>query len=174
MYSLIVPFIVGVCGAGLVVWLCFRGSAQHDPLDVQPVRVELERSGVSVVSPAPRPAPEPSCFVKGIIRSMKETPEHWRLSDRYCLYYANLDPIRTADQVTHVPPDLALSLNLHGDEHGKVWCWDIDGHYTTYEEKDAIKKQIRQSFILPLEREKEAKAAAQRASFEQLGCPATE
>jgi hypothetical protein len=170
MHSFITPFIIGVIGAGVVVWLCFRGTVQHDPGDytIEQPSTPIAKSLQSV---APRPAPELSCFVKGIIRSMKETPEHWRLFDRRCSYYVNLDPIRAGGRVSRIP-DLTLSLNLHGDEHGDVWCWDVDGHYTTYEEKAAIEKQIRLSFIAPLEREKEAKAAAQRAPFERLGCPA--
>lgn len=117
--------------------------------------------------PAPEaPPPELSCFVKGIIRSMRETPDDW------CII--------SSDSIKHWAPnrhialvsDLELTRSLYSGRRIQYWGdWFVIGHIITTGESNAIKSQGI-AFLQARDAEKVARLkAAERAPFEALGCP---
>lgn len=137
----------------------------------------------TAIKPAPIvPPAEVSCFVKGLIRSMRETPSQWTYSsDRwYCNWYCNVWTW------TH-----KSNIQI---ERREVREWGADGvirQYTTIDrhplkshDSDALRIAITTYLDNPriasikaqneaIEAARQAKLAAERAPWEALGCPTT-
>lgn len=112
--------------------------------------------------PAP---PELSCFVKGIIRSMRETPDEWLLGSDWCQHYPDghtKDGNRT---------DLRLVRYWH-DGDG-IYYWTVVGDSISHDEGAAIADQGISYLQSLINQKADAARAAARAQWERLGCPTT-
>jgi hypothetical protein len=125
-----------------------------------------------VEAPKEAPQPELSCFVKGLIRSMKETPDEWRRSEMTmftCRW--------THSSGISIAYDSPLSIDPRG--RGTLL---VDGEIIHGHEHDVIVRalydhlegpvQAEHARVATIEKTKEdAERAARRAPFEKLGCP---
>ncbi len=153
----VIPVIVIAIIIGVGVWYSHRPKG----------------SKVLPIEPWPNP-PALSCFVKGLIRSMKETPGEWKRSDFTiftCSWKHRSSEIRLAYQSSYsIDPDTRGLLFINDDPHRNNF------------EHDAIVKALYNSLETPFQVElrermveakakKDAEFAIQRAPFEKLGCP---
>lgn len=122
------------------------GSWQHEPLAPQPAQ----------------PVPELSCFVKGLIRSMKETPGEWKTStwDRRWRQH------------------LGVTLTDWGYPWSRQGRIRVVGHELTPVELEALSaawyahiEPCIDDELKAMAAKAQAAAQAERAPFEKLGCP---
>lgn len=104
--------------------------------------------------------PALSCFVKGIIRSMRETPDDWGLVNNQCWHYA--------------PDHRSLRRDCELDYargYGIKSYWWVRDQSVTEAESCAIEAQGIAFLIAHRQAKDERLRAVARAPFEALGCP---
>lgn len=153
------------CGltAWVISWWVRPRQSKSRPADSRP------SSKMLPVDPVPAP-PELSCFAKGIIRSMRETPDQWMLGHNWCQHH---NPEHTQTNIC----DLRLFTNTNTVSVGSYSTtrtyWYIENHPISNDECAAITSQGI-AYLQSLKDQKaEAKRAAARAPFERLGCPSS-
>jgi hypothetical protein len=124
-----------------------------------------------VFVPPPKPMPVISCFVKGLIRSMRETPHEWKLG---------------RETAWHTKPDGTVDITLDNScyyaesylgREAVYLGWRVVGYEINGWEKYAIRDEGI-AFLKDIEKKVEDAAyakrkedlAALRAPFERLGC----
>ena len=119
--------------------------------------------------------PEPSCFVKGLVKSMKETPENWTFvvdespHNPFMMWHCNCSYKHASGQ------EIVLFVrNFKKDSLRFIRLTPSDSTITKCEEgliADALIEYLETPRIQK-ETEKQAKKeASNRAYFENIGCP---
>lgn len=108
--------------------------------------------------------PELSCFVKGIIRSMRETPDEWRYAGLCCYHYPS-DSTR---------PDLCLRRERSNYQPSGYLPWYVENQKLTDAEREAIGSQGIAHLQSVAAKKADNERVAARAPFERLGCPENE
>lgn len=131
----------------------------------------------TIPNPPPPPAPrevELSCFIKGLIRSMRETPGEWKRTDLSIMRVAWIhESSRT--WVTHqafgdsrYQGPLFISTQECKDRSNAECDALIDALYLYLEDPESVRLD---AMVVKLNREREERNTKRRAPFEILGCP---
>lgn len=120
----------------------------------------LRSRGLNVETPEtpppvlPPPPPEPSCFVKGLIHSMKTEPENWERKCLFNFYWTCRGVIlHEGNKEPYYSPSSPLPAH----------------------ESALLASAVAEYLVLPMSQSSEQRArqeeAMKRAPFEKLGCP---
>lgn len=120
--------------------------------------VNLLRSrGLNVETPAPVPPPphqEPSCFVKGLIHSMKTESQNWQRKHLFNFYWS------------------CRGVVLHEGDRDPYYCPESP---LSKSDSKLLAAAVQEYLVKPMtqqeEQKKDREEAAKRAPFEKLGCP---
>ena len=165
-------FLVPAVMTILLVWATVGVMRDSGLLDaIWPRKVSRPPGKIQPVDPWPAP-PELSCFVRGLIKSMKETPDQW-----------HRQPFMGFHTVTWLSGDLKIGQSQTPySTDPKIEPVDVVGHsLTAYERKmltvtwqTLLEGPYQDGVKAVMEKDREERArvqAAVRASFEKLGCP---
>ncbi len=123
-------------------------TSQTELEERESARFHSQPTHITTVDPWPAP-PEVSCFVKGVARSMDETPQRWhRVYSHLYVYHG----------------EGGLSVRLDHETSTLALVDDVD--ISAYESKvlGAAVRRLEQKLL-------NDKAAVLRAPFEKLACP---
>lgn len=122
-------------------------------------------------SPPPTPVPlEPSCYVKGLIKSMETEPEKWKKEEaKEQIYYAGYIRPHFFCFIfwKHEPTGEIIYLREGSDE---ISTSIKIADYEKILLKNAIKRCLSDPPLIKARQEREKAQAARRAHFESLGC----
>ncbi len=160
-------FILAIfCLVALFIWVFVSSSSSRAPA---PPAFPSHYSP-RVPDDLNEPAPEVSCFAKGIIRSMKEMPDDWTYEPGY------ESILKHRSHIGHAT-DLQIISLYRGRQ--RPCGWHLTEHTISPTdmlaiETDGIKpmlafKRLQQQQAY--QRERDAKLGPVRAAFEKLGCP---
>lgn len=147
-FELAICFVVVV--VGIIILACNANVSDKDEIKTE---LSLRDSGIS-------------CFVQGIIKSMKDSPEDWE-------FYSERE---LSCRYGYVHKTAGTKVNKHIFSWGDFHHADVDHgqHMLSEEEKVALSKAFRELSAEQTLRDKRrlyVKSAPERVFFESLGCP---